>query len=335
MNGPCCDQEDIKSTDEVLTGLGNLYMACRDCPSDPDLDKNAPFSHLDAQNQVQHQRCSSCGRAPLDLVMLEVLEVLVDQGLRGRSDSLRSVGWPLVEIGYPLPYPPRLGENELIIAGEKLDEAAAERMLKIPEIKGVILSGGVPGFSDPEKSPCRWKLLAGSDLRADVVQSLLGELLVYKSQSQVHVEFPRENAPKMRILEGLYFQGKIKNVADCLCGPGTLGLMCAASGAKRVVLNDIWLPAVKNVMLNLDVNRALLGIDTIEQFEFPNEDVGSEPKLVGLAEGECRIEVYHGDAKNLFTRAEPAELCLVDPFPGMNTDDLVEACRACGEIVVV
>ena len=92
-------------------------------------------------------------------------------------------------------------------------------------------------------------------MRADVVQSLFGELVIYKSQSKIHIEFSRQSAPKMRILEQLYFEGKIRDVVDGLCGPGTLGLMCALAGAKRVVLNDAWLPAVQNVQLNLKVNQ--------------------------------------------------------------------------------
>jgi len=338
MDCPCCGKK-IKPAEEVLSLAGSLYMACRDCPLEPNLDKNVPYSGL----KPRVQRCSSCKKAPLDLVMFEALGILIEEGLRDESANLRSVGWPMVEIGYPLAYPPRLGENELIIVGEGLDRTAAKRLVKIPEIKGVILGGGVPGVSDLNKKAHRWELLRGCDLRCDVVQSLLGELVIYKNQSQIHVEFSKENAPKMKILENLYFQGRLEDVADCMCGPGTLGLMAALEGAKRVVLNDVWLPAIKNVMINLEANRTLLGIEEIEHFGFSDEgkdvgedvDVGTEPKLVGLASGVCEFEVYHGDAKRLFEKARPSGLCLIDPFPGMETNDLIEACGVCNKVVII
>ncbi|MHC1631337.1 MAG: methyltransferase [Methanotrichaceae archaeon] len=332
MVGPCYGEECLRSAEDVLAGQDKLYMACPYCLPEPGLEKNVPFCYL----QTNTARCSVCDRAPLDLVMLEALEILVELGLRDQSDTLKSVGWPLVEIGYPLAYSPRLGPNDLIIVGENLSKQAAQKMVnKISEIKGVILGGGVPGVVDSKVEPRVWELLAGSDLRCDVVQSLFGELLIYKSQSQVHVEFPRQNAPKMRILENLYFRGKITEVADCLCGPGTFGLMCVLAGAKKVILNDIWRPAVENVMLNLEANRSLLGIEEIERPETSETDLASDPRMIGLATGDCQIEVYHGDLTRLFSKARPADLCLIDPFPGMKTSNLIDACRLCGEIVIV
>lgn len=328
--------EKIRPAEEVLESLNALYMACPKCPKEPAIDKAASFARLAAM-EGGRKRCSGCGRAPLDLVMIEAMEVLVDHNLRSRSDPLRSIGWPLVEVGYPLAYPPRLGPKELIIVGERLTkESAAEIIAKVPEVKGVIRGGGVPGVADLRAAPHSWELLAGSDLRCDVVSSLIGELVIYKHQSKIHVEFPREAAPKMKILEELYFRGKLTTIADVLCGPGTLGLMAALAGASRVVTNDAWLPAVEDAILNLEANRSILGIERIERPESPAGEVGAESVLAAVAEGDgCRIEVYFGDAERLFSRAEPTDLCLIDPFPGMNYDRIVEACRVCGEVVIV
>ena len=206
---------------------------------------------------------------------------------------------------------------------------------EIAEIKGVIESRGVPGIMDPEKKPLKNLLLAGCDLRADVVSSLMGELVVYKRQSLIHIEFSRQNAPKMRILEELYFRGKLRDVVDGLCGPGTLGLMCVLAGAERVVFNDAWLPAVEDLLMNLEVNRKVLGIEEIEHIKTPTEMVGREPVLIAQASGACQIEVYQGDLSRLFSRARPAELCLIDQFPGLDTKALQQACRCCKETVIV
>ena len=308
------------------------YLSCSRCPPEPNLSKSISGRLL----PPKVERCPSCGRAALDAVMLDALRLLQSFGLRDKDDGLRSVGSPLIDVGYPLAYSPRLSRGSLILVGERYSAAAAEAMVRdIPEIKGVIQSCGVPGVIDPKKKPLKNLLLAGCDLRADVVSSLMGELVVYKRQSLIHIEFPRDNAPKMRILEELYFQGRLRDVADGLCGPGTLGLMCVLAGAQRVVFNDAWLPAVEDLLVNLEVNRGLLGIEEIELIEPPQGMVGSDPVLLARARGACQIEVYHGDLCRLFSRARPAGLCLIDHFPGNDTRALQQACRCCNETVIV
>lgn len=308
------------------------YLSCSRCPPEPNLSKSISGRLL----PPKVERCPSCGRAALDAVMLDALRLLQSFGLRDKDDGLRSVGSPLIDVGYPLAYSPRLSRGSLILVGERYSAAAAEAMVRdIPEIKGVIQSCGVPGVIDPKKKPLKNLLLAGCDLRADVVSSLMGELVVYKRQSLIHIEFPRDNAPKMRILEELYFQGKLRDVADGLCGPGTLGLMCVLAGAQRVVFNDAWLPAVEDLLVNLEVNRGLLGIEEIELIEPPQGMVGSDPVLLARARGACQIEVYHGDLCRLFSRARPAGLCLIDHFPGNDTRALQQACRCCNETVII
>lgn len=332
MECPYCKKGCLQPAKDVLAGIDGMYMACRSCAPEPEMDKSSPLCAL----PHDIKRCPSCGRAPLDAVMLDCLHILAEHGLRDKRDGLRSVGQPLISVGYPLAYPPRLGAKSLIIVGERLSKPAAVEILKrVPEVKGVILSRGVPGVSDLRLGPSENVLLAGCDMRVDVVQSLFGDLVVYKSQSKIHIEFPRQNAPKMRILENLYFQGKLSDVIDGLCGPGTLGLTCVLAGAKCVVLNDIWLPAVENAMINLEMNKDLLGIEKVECLEMPTSAVGKEPVLVGRASGACEIEVYHGDLARLFSRVKPASLCLIDHFPGSNTRKLEEACRCCGEVVIV
>lgn len=308
------------------------YLSCSRCPPEPNLSKSISGRLL----PPKVERCPSCGRAALDAVMLDALRLLQSFGLRDKDDGLRSVGSPLIDVGYPLAYSPRLSRGSLILVGERYSESVAEAMVRdIPEIKGVIRSCGVPGVIDPKRKPLKNLLLAGCDLRADVVSSLMGELVVYKRQSLIHIEFPRHNAPKMRILEELYFQGRLRDVADGLCGPGTLGLMCVLAGAQRVVFNDAWLPAVEDLLVNLEVNRGLLGIEEIELIEPPQGMVGSDPVLLARARGACQIEVYHGDLCRLFSRARPAGLCLIDHFPGKDTRALQQGCSCCKETVIV
>jgi hypothetical protein len=339
MKCPACGKDCVKIAEDILANIDREYMACRDCAPEPNLDKSRPLRDL----PDELQRCHSCGKATLDAVMLDALHILAEFGLRDDGETLRSVGSPLIAVGYPLAYSPRLGPRSLIIIGERLGRQAAEAIVeRIPEIRGVIHSRGVPGIRGSLTMPNENVLLAGCDLRADVVQSLFGELVIYKSQSKVHIEFSRQRSPKMKILEQLYIQGRIRDVTDGLSGPGTLGLMCALAGAKRIVLNDAWSPAVQNIILNLKVNKKLLGIEQIEYLEehlerikAPANYVGFEPMLVCRASGKCDIEVYHGDLGRLFSKARPTELCLIDHFPGADTKELEKACRCCKEIVII
>ncbi len=241
MKCPACGNDCIKPAEAVLENIEQLYLACPACAPEPNLDKTASARHL----PEKIERCSSCGRAPLDAVMLDALRLLQQAGLRDEDATLRSVGTPLIEIGYPLAYAPRLGPESLILSGENYNQRASSAMVdNIAEIKGVILSRGVAGLIKPGKRPLDNVLLAGCDMRADICQSLFGELVIYKRQSRIHIEFSRKSAPKMKILEQLYLSGRIRDVVDGLCGPGSLGLMCALAGARRVVLNDAWPAAV-------------------------------------------------------------------------------------------
>jgi hypothetical protein len=332
MKCPVCGKGCIQPASDVLAKIEQKYNACCACAPEPNLDKTKGAKHL----PKRVLRCSSCGKATLDGIMLDALRLLQEFGLRDEDDTLRSVGSPLIEVGYPLAYSPRLGPRSLIIFGSRYSKEAAEAMIEqIPEIKGVILAQGVAGIEDYETAARENMLLAGCDMRADISQSLFGEAVIYKSQSRIHIEFSRQSAPKMRILEQLYLQGKLRDVVDGLCGPGTLGLMCVLAGAKRVVFNDAWLASVQNVLLNLEANRSLLGIDEIEYPEVSKNPVGKEPVLVGRAHGSCEIEVYHGDLRRLFSRAKPADICLIDHFPGAKTGEMEKACRCCNEIIIV
>jgi len=329
---PVCKSDCIRPADEVISGIETRYIACPSCEPELHLSKTARSPSL----PKKIARCKSCGRATLDAVMLDALHLLQGFGLRDEDDGLRSVGSPLIDVGYPLAYSPRLGPKSLILIGEGYNKRAAEAMIReIPEIKGVILGRGVPGIHDAALRAQENVLLAGCDMRADVVSSLFGELVIYRNQSLIHIEFSRQKAPKMEILEQLYFQGKLRDVVDGLSGPGTLGLMCVLAGAKRVVFNDAWRPAVQNLVLNLEVNRTILGIKEIVYHEKITRSVGTDPVLVLSAKGSSEIEVYHGDLARLFSRAKPADVCLIDHFPGADTSELQKACSSCNEVVLI
>src|SRR5450756_3015217 len=81
------------------------------------------------------------------------------------------------------------------------------------------------GLEDHHAAPNTCRVLAGCDVRADLVTSAYGQILVHKSQSKIHIE--HNNMAKMAKLGALPIAGRV--VLDALAGPGTLGLMSAVS----------------------------------------------------------------------------------------------------------
>ncbi len=338
---PVCGSTNcIQPAKQVLSTMYDTYMACSACPPEPNIPKLEPIMCLD----IPPETCKVCHKRPLDAIMGEVLTMLVEAGDRDHSATLKSVGTPLVTIGFPLAYAPRLGKDMLIIVMADVKEETAARIVdEVSQVKGIIRRTAAQdvsvGIMDTDKTPVEYELLAGCDMRCDVVSSMLGELCIYKNQSVIHIEFPRPDSPKMKIIEGAYFDGLLtgKIVADVFCGAGTLGLMAILAGAKKVILNDAWKPAIVDVILNLRVNADILGIE-IEQLVDTDSlpmvaAANNMPVLVARGSGACEIEVYHGDAILLADSIE-CDTCLMDTFPGVSTEKFVNAWKNVAKNIV-
>lgn len=328
MKCPTCGGDCVGDPEQVLDDMFQMYMACGSCPPDPLYNKNAPlYENINSGTG----RCSTCGRRHLDHVVGHVLTILKDSGLFPADASLKDVGTPLIALGFQIPYPPRLPEKSLVLIMDSVtEEMAGIITANVPEIKGVIRRKGHPsksiGLLDTESTPHTYELLSGCDMRCDVASSTFAELCIYKNQSTIHIEF---NNTKIKKIEALYIKGELDKavVVDGFCGPGTLGLLCALGGAKKVILNDAWLPAVRNAILNIKANSALLGANI--EFELTKYDklIGDESVLMAKAGGRTEILVYHGDIRKLAGIKEECDICLIDTFPSVNPAEYVLACR--------
>jgi hypothetical protein len=185
----------------------------------------------------------------------------------------------------------------LILVMDAIDRGAAEVIVnEVSEVKGVIERKGEPGqpvgILDADHTPHTYNLLAGCDVRGDIVSSAFGELCIYKTQSDTHIEFSRAESGKIGVLESLYYQRKLEGtVVDGCCGAGTLGLVAVLAGAREVILNDAFRPAVKNTILNIKANASVLGLD-------PEPEIHTDPtKLPLIADtGTPRlVATAHGD----------------------------------------
>jgi hypothetical protein len=297
------------------------------------LDKLVPFSGLGVFFDRDAGRCPACGKRHIDYVMGQVLSILISRGMKSGRTPLKDSGSPLIVYGFELFEPPRLGPKSLILLLDDMDAEAARRILaEVPEVKGVLKRTGGPlksvGIVDVSAKPHTYKLLAGCDLRADIVNCLLGDMVFYRNQGQMHVEFRRNNSTKIKVMERMFLEGELQDkvVVDGLASAGTLGLLAAASGARRVILNDAWLPAVRNMLINIEVNKKTLGVELrmiTAQDGLP--PISSEPTLVARASGAVEIDIYHADFRQLAGVINACDVCIVDTFPGVSPDDFVSA----------
>ena len=326
---PTCGSADcIKPVDEVMEQSLDMYAPCNSCADESPVDKFKPLVEMFASLDKDYNRCPNCGKRHLDTVMAHILDILIKNGCKDAGSSLKDVGTPLVEYGFSMIEPPRLPAKSVVMIIDRIDGRIARKILdEVPEVKGVLnrtfdqkISVGI---LDVGKKPCTYELLAGCDLRADIVNSLVGDLCLYRNQGECHIEFRRNNSVKIKTLEKLYLDGLIDGsiVVDGMASVGTLGFMAAMSGAKKVVLNDVWLPAIKNLLINLEVNRETLGIE-IERIADLSmlPAIGDEPVLVARASGNVDLEVYHGDFRKLEKVVPACDVCIIDTFPGISPD---------------
>ncbi len=333
---PSCSGNCIQPAEKVLDKIYTMYMSCSLCPPDPLFNKSAPL-HANIDSNVG--RCSKCGKRHLDLIMGHVLTILKDNGLFLNDATLKEVGTPLIASGYQVPYPPRLGSKSLVLIMDYVtQDVANEIVADVPEIRGVIKRTGSQaqsvGILDTGSTPHTYELLSGCDMRCDVISSSFGELCIYKNQSKIHIEF---NNTKIKKIEELYLKGELDGsvLVDGFCGPGTLGLLSVLGGAGKVILNDAWLPAIEDTILNIRVNSEILGVKIDFQGHGNDKLTGDEPVLMAKASGRVEIMVYHGDIRKLGRAVKDCDICLIDTFPSVNPAQYLSICRDIAKKVVI
>jgi hypothetical protein len=341
---PTCGSLDcIRPAGEVLQQALSIYVPCARCSGDPPLDKFTPLVELGLELDKGPGRCPFCGKRHLDYVMASVLDILIKEGLKHAGAGLKDVGTPLVAFGVTMVDAPRLPSKSVIIVIDNVNKPVAKRILdEVPEVKGVLNRTGKPsdsvGILDTGTKPHVYRLMAGCDMRADVVSCMLGDLCLYRGQSDCHIEFWRNNSVKIKAIEKLFLDGLLDDsiVVDGLASVGTLGLLAAMGGAKKIILNDAWLPAIKNLLLNIDMNKDALGVEMeriVDLSKLPA--IGDAPLLVAKASGNVELEVYFGDFRKLDSAVPSCDVCIIDTFPGVSPDEFVEQWRGLAKKKVI
>lgn len=319
-----CGNECIQHASTILKDIESFYSPCNHCKT----WKLKKFSPLTRQIDIDEINTNfglcDCGKRHLDIVIAHVLKIMIDEGINDKKSTLRDTCVPIITPAYPLNSVPYLPQNSLVILSDKVNKKCAQRIVKeVREVKGV-LKGDLretAGIKDSNFSPNVYKLLAGCDMRCDIVQTPYGTLCIHKDQGKIHIEFPKVKSPKIEILQNILKKYDAPSVLDCTCGPGTLGIACLKAGAHKVVFNDIWFPAVIMTAINLEING------------FPVESWNLNGDVA--AEGE-KFKVYSLDIRQLENALdEKFDICIIDAFPGVDTTEFVEAARRLGKEVVM
>lgn len=309
-----CSQNCFKEFDDISANINDFYSPCVDC-NIIELKKATPLKrqlNLDDLDS-DYAKCPSCGRRSLDIVLSHVIKILINQGILKESlASLRKVGIPLITPGLYLEETPMLSDNTLVLILEDINEAVAEIIVdEVHEVKGVIR--GNPkltiGQLDSNSEIEEYKLLAGCDVRVDILNTPVADIAIYKQQSKLHIEFPRKNQGKINQVQEILNKYDNPRIIDGMCGPGTLGIYGLKSNASFVLFNDIYKEAVETTEFNLKINQI-----PEDKYSIYNEDLND---LVNLID-------------------EKYDIGIIDAFPGVNIDSFREnLLKICKEVIFV
>ena len=329
MRCAVCGSTCVEDAPAVIERLPAVFQKCPGCRFRV-LDKTAPLKGRNFASPC------SCGKRFIDEVFAHLYVIMVEEGALSGNEPLRAVGSPLLHPGFFMTTPPFLPVGSLVLLSPLVTVPVAKRMIdEVPELKGVVRSGDfVPGATDPSLAtmPRTYELLAGCDVRAGVFPTAAGPLVVYVQQSQIHIEFPRRENPKIQSLERQLAAQRPALCVDACSGAGTLGLCAARHGTPKVILNDAWYAAAYWASVNLHVNMAFFRagdvriLSTYERMR--RRPIGREPVRIAEASGEQEITVYHGDYRELWKVLPEGPVCAVlDLFDKSDRTGLEEVLR--------
>lgn len=308
-----CKNNCIQEKSQVLNDIELLYWPCQDCFT-KNLKKAIPLKRQIKLSKIDENycKCESCGKRHIDLVMAHVLKVMIEENQISDSASIRQVGVPLITPAIFLDKLPYLSEKSLVIITTFCNKQTAIKIIEeVPEIKAIINGDTkiTAGKINENESVTNYELLSGCDIRCDIQYTDLGPILIYKNQSKLHIEYPKEESQKIKDLSKILEKHENPTILDAMCGPGTLGIYALMKNAKKVVFNDIYDEALESLKINLKVNE--INEDT---YEIVNEDLLNLPNVL----------------------EEKFDIGLIDAFPENDTTEYLNNLKElCDEIVII
>jgi hypothetical protein len=208
-------------------------------------------------------RCK-CGKRSLDIIMAHVLKIMNENGILKKPLLLKNGPKPLIRILESENKFISLGKNSLILLHPDFDKKIADILInEVYEVFGVLKgdSNALVGNLTINNSLNTYELLAGCDIRCDIIKSPAGEIIINKKQSLFHLEFSPSMENKILKLDN-YFKSEfintenIKNLSilDATCGTGSLSIYSLKYGFENVFFNDISKTSIDASIVNLKAN---------------------------------------------------------------------------------
>lgn len=239
--------------------MDKRYEPCNQCDKKT-LKKAIPIKRqLDITKVDQNfKRCPICNKRHIDYVMAHVLKIMIENEYLSSNSSIRKVGTPLITPAIFLKSSPYLPANSLVLIIKDIDENTATAIYEsVPEIKGIIKGdiNKTVGQVTDKSMIHNYELLAGCDVRCDIQQTPTGNICLLKPQSKIHIEYPKEQSPKIMDVDTILDKYDKPTVLDALCGAGTLGIYALTKNAQKVHFNDVYDVAVDTTHTNLKLNN--------------------------------------------------------------------------------
>ncbi|RAP44359.1 MAG: hypothetical protein BZ135_08520 [Methanosphaera sp. rholeuAM6] len=308
-----CNESCIKNKEDTLQEINKKYLPCSNCNT-RQLKKSMPLirqvklSDLDKN----YLRCESCGKRHIDIVMAHVLKIMIESNQISSSTSIRNVGTPLISPAISLRALPYLPEKSLVIITTTSDKQTAEKIIEeVPEIKAIIKGDThqTVGKINETTDAIEYELLSGCDIRCDIQFTDIEPILIYKHQSKLHIEYPKEESPKIKQLDEVLDKYENPTVLDAMCGPGTLGIYAILKNAKKVLFNDIYEQSLDCLKTNLKINEI-----PDSYYEITNENILNLTEKLN----------------------QKYDVGIIDAFPNEDTRKYAEVLKqVCDEIVII
>ncbi len=308
-----CDKNCIKTKEEILEDYKTRYESC-DCCSSKKIKKSIPLKRQLKLDKIDanYLRCQKCNKRHIDTVMAHILKIMILNDQISDSASIRKVGTPLITPAVVLDRSPYLPNNSLVLITLNVNESVADKIYnEVPEVKAVVKGdiNNTVGQLSQEVEINKYELLAGCDVRCDIQNTPTVPLCIYKPQSEIHIEYPKEKSQKIMDVDKVLDKYENPTVIDAMCGPGTLGIYALTKNAKKVLFNDIYDVAVETTKINLDIN----GISS-EKYEIENLDINDLVENI----------------------TQKYDVGLIDAFPGISVDGYVNVLKKiCDEVIII
>lgn len=314
MKCNCDNTSCIKTKQQILENINERYMPCSSCHSKT-LKKAIPLKRQIKLEKIDtnYMRCPVCNKCHIDIVMAHILKIMIESGEISNSASIRKVGMPLITPAIYLQSSPYLPKRSVVIIMDEINGEVAQKIYnEVCEVKAIICGdvNTTIGQKTKDSQINNYELKVGCPIRCDIQNTPLDDpVVVYKNQSKIHIEYPKEISQKIVDVDNALKKYDNPTVLDAMAGPGSLGIYALMCGAKKVVFNDIYPEAIKTTKLNLEVNGF------------------NDPKCYELLCCDIEDIANHTDIE--------FDVAFIDAFPGIDCDKFRDVLSKIAKDVII